>query len=1166
MSPNTPLSLPYQTSNSNESSPVSSNSFISSLMERFKMPSKENDAERGTSLMERFNMPPKDNCVDRSTSLTPSVASGNNSALDLSDRPLSPQMTASSIASSFIRHTDSPPRNEPNSLEMLQRTANQVLNKASQGLLTNRLIDDHKPNDKDPYYKNRCRYCGKVFGSDSGLQIHIRSHTGERPFKCSICGNRFTTRGNLKVHFQRHQQCFPHVKMNTHPIPEHLDKFHPPLLAKIGEMKDYPPPPTGPPNQFSSLLPTGPRHAGLSPVGLSPAGLPPYRLPGPPPFGIQRPFNLLNLVRHSNIDKDEPKNVRFSEDLLSPGRQETNLGNRSREQSLESEELPIHSNYEPKQEINNDFHEDMETLKKSDTDINYNSERNMSVDHHYDPASILEQNLRMSSPDREINTNCIEDENGHIKDELQDEHEQSISTDCEVPIEPPLVEHEHELSVERQDDVIEDRAVSSEREHEIRISEREQYTAEQDQSGDEPSLLDIRIRSVMDLKENTDSNLERLKDDSNDSQSTLDQSTDLSIPRDFRPLGLSAIPFSAPRFNFPFMPGFPPTSMAGPMGSLGPMGPPGPPPIQIPNGVDPSKDPTIYNHLLPRPGSTDNSWEVLIEVQKASETMKLEQLVNNIENKLTDPNQCIICHRVLSCKSSLHLHYRTHTGERPYKCKICGRAFTTKGNLKIHMGVHRGKAPMRMAHQCPLCRKKYTNALVLQQHIRQHTGEPTDLTPDQIAAAEVRDFPPMNLSESFPGLLPPGFPLPPHMMQGFPSLPLHLLHQLSPDSNRIPDDRDDTHNEEEKYLRHFSTSSRSSSTGSAEQRTAEDLTIRSKEESFNGITSPRSPRRSVSPTPSDYSDLGEQTHDIRDETQISPAAERRISGSVSPAVSSSSQDERSTSSAPLDLASRLHPHIFSPFGLFPPPLTSAGMRPETPSLPGMNPLHLLAMPGRGITTCHICFKTFACQSALEIHIRSHTKERPYKCTLCDRGFSTKGNMNQHMLAHKIRDSSMSQDVSISLSNSNAPTGLESPIASVQALSATMTTPSLHPPISSPLQAMLSMASPLRSMPSPIQARSSPLGDVTSPFTSNSSPIPFSASIAALLNQAREGDKYGNESCVKRELEGEKALPVPKRPSGVADDETVESQVHQNTVAPNIAPSPSPLPEITPLPT
>lgn len=48
-------------------------------------------------------------------------------------------------------------------------------------------------------FKHRCQLCGKIFGSDSAVQIHMRSHTGERPYRCNICGNRFSTKGNLKV-------------------------------------------------------------------------------------------------------------------------------------------------------------------------------------------------------------------------------------------------------------------------------------------------------------------------------------------------------------------------------------------------------------------------------------------------------------------------------------------------------------------------------------------------------------------------------------------------------------------------------------------------------------------------------------------------------------------------------------------------------------------------------------------------------------------------------------------------------------------------------------------------------------------------------------------------------------------------------------------------------
>lgn len=31
----------------------------------------------------------------------------------------------------------------------------------------------------DPFFRHKCRLCQKVFGSDSALQIHIRSHTGK---------------------------------------------------------------------------------------------------------------------------------------------------------------------------------------------------------------------------------------------------------------------------------------------------------------------------------------------------------------------------------------------------------------------------------------------------------------------------------------------------------------------------------------------------------------------------------------------------------------------------------------------------------------------------------------------------------------------------------------------------------------------------------------------------------------------------------------------------------------------------------------------------------------------------------------------------------------------------------------------------------------------------
>lgn len=203
-----------------------------------------------------------------STSLSASAAASSSarkllsSLLDLKDTnpdaPLPPMMSPPKTDS-----TEPAMFNEPNTLELLQKHTEQALQNTMSGgsfLLNglsaadnNDLLNFRKGKDgkEDPTCRHRCKFCGKVFGSDSALQIHIRSHTGERPFKCNICGNRFTTKGNLKVHFQRHKAKYPNVKMNPHPVPEHLDKFHPPLEPPSNSQS--PPPP--PPGLFSTSTP-----------------------------------------------------------------------------------------------------------------------------------------------------------------------------------------------------------------------------------------------------------------------------------------------------------------------------------------------------------------------------------------------------------------------------------------------------------------------------------------------------------------------------------------------------------------------------------------------------------------------------------------------------------------------------------------------------------------------------------------------------------------------------------------------------------------------------------------------------------------------------------------------------------------------------------------------
>ncbi|XP_030646407.1 sal-like protein 1 [Chanos chanos] len=600
------------------------------------------------------------------------------------------------------------------------------------GKLPNVTSFEHKSSSDEGLFKHKCRFCAKVFGSDSALQIHLRSHTGERPYKCNICGNRFSTRGNLKVHFQRHKEKYPNIQMNPYPVPEHLDNV--------------------------------PTSTGI-PYGMS---LPP-----------EKPVSSW-LESKSSVT--------------------SSLGF-------------LHPSGFP------------HTIKKEDQ-----------------PLSIT----RTASPD--------------------------VSTSYE--------------------------AESWERKHSISEGLSRGPSPNSNEKCNEVKTFHFGT-SVSPAAENT---------------------AVLHHTSTNNPLVNTNLPS-------PFM-------------------------------SEQLKSKVICSSLL--------------DPKETSETTKLQQLVENIDKKSTDPNECMICHRILSCQSALKMHYRTHTGERPFKCRVCGRAFTTKGNLKTHYSVHRAIPPLRVQHSCPICQEKFSNAMVLQQHIRKHMGGQIPNTLAQDNCPELMEY----ISESLD------------------ERNLEDLEKFS-DGNMEEDSESVCHNRSN--CTDSSGGSRNSSPTPSEVASVVDSESHRKtpkvEDSLDSTL------KTIESEPMDGHSLTYQPSSLEGVREGQRTGSPTTSGSISSLQSSSPNrsgvvNGRSPTLERHQRASSIE-QINVEFI-------------QTISSSPPKDLINIVFPFRERGTfknnaCDICNKTFACQSALDIHYRSHTKERPFICTSCNRGFSTKGNLKQHMLTHQMRD-------------------------------------------------------------------------------------------------------------------------------------------------------------------
>ncbi|XP_037052274.1 homeotic protein spalt-major-like isoform X2 [Bradysia coprophila] len=610
----------------------------------------------------------------------------------------------------IIDHNHSVPVMEPNTLEMLQKSTQEVLDSASRGILSGNMIDEMAlrkmknfdgDGRHDPFSKHQCRYCDKIFGSDSALQIHIRSHTGERPFRCNMCSSSFTTKGNLKVHYQRHTQidAFQLEMMDRFRSPNRIIDFgRAASHREFGEnVSDRPYPPSKSMTLRSDATTenvpystkTNPQEKKIEPEALC------HNRPSQSETNKLQSF-IENMEGHFSKHNRRKRTStstswQVTETKIHPIDQTDlmDLSNKPKVDEKDTRKNKIRSERNYRMGFSNskidetdsdgdqlDLSDAAHKTRMASTGIkngNNNAPNDSYVNYPYYPHDIDPTSHFLNRGLHPMSTGAMFNHLGYPALEIHyRSHTKERPYKCRIcrrgfSTKGNMKQHMLTHKIRDSSNIYDKSAPSSPPSSDSgnSFASPNSYCDNVPNRGsNDTDHYNSKSSYVSDGDDVNDNDRDSLSDRQAEDYSKRRQST---YERDEESNRLQNCP-SATQLK-PTIPLY----------------------ETIPSSLFHSKtssdnnSPTSFPLHSPSIQSNRTSY---LEESTAITSASNNKPSNESSQSTNSKHLCRVCHKNFSSSSALHIHLRTHTGSRPFVCNVCQKAFTTKGNLKVHMSIH----------------------------------------------------------------------------------------------------------------------------------------------------------------------------------------------------------------------------------------------------------------------------------------------------------------------------------------------------------------------------------------------------------------------------------------------------------------------------------------------